>query len=138
MYGIALYIIVHLYSWISVCGILIFVIIHEMGHAVIAKHYGAFRGFSFTDGMLVTKIESNIMPKNVFRFCASFGMIMNLLTAPLIMPLFSYTGENLFYNINYNAISLQSYVIIVLAVGSLDIYCIFKGGTLHIKGDDEK
>jgi hypothetical protein len=135
LYGVAVFIIVSSYSWIAICGILVLSVTHEFGHALIAKLYGAFRGFAFLNGTPVTKVESNIMSVGSLRLCILFGALMNLLLAPFIMPLFSFSGRNLFYNIKYSAISLQYYVLLVLAVSSLDIYCVLRGKPLQMKVD---
>ena len=99
---------------------------HELGHALVASYYGAFKGFGIHGMALTTKVNGDLVPKNRINTTLVSGMLFNILTMSIVMPLF----------INNHA-GIVGYIIIVLGCGAGDIYCMFKGEMFSTKVDNK-
>jgi hypothetical protein len=96
-----------------VIGLFIFVASHELGHALTASWFGAFWGFTIHNGNPTTIINQSLIPKNLMPINYISGILANLMFAPIIIQLFSILN-----------ITLVQYLLLVLLLGSGDIYCI--------------
>ena len=73
---------------IILIGIFLFMFFHELGHALVASYYGAFKGFGIHGMALTTKIDGDLVPKNRINTTLVSGMLFNILTMSIVMPLF--------------------------------------------------
>jgi hypothetical protein len=101
---------------ITILGVCLFMMFHELGHALVASYYGAFRGFAFYGAVAATKIADGVIPENKFNTTLCSGMMLNILTMSIVMPLLV-TNQN----------GVFGYMLIVVGCGAGDIYCMIKG-----------
>jgi hypothetical protein len=109
---------------IDIYGIVLFMLFHELGHAMVASYYGAFRGFGFFNMTVATKVETDAIPKKALSLTICSGMILNVLSAFILIPIFS-----------FNDGGIAGYMLLVIGCGLGDIYCLIKGKPF---GVDEK
>ena len=96
--------------------------IHELGHAFVASYYGGFRGFTIHGMAFATRIEMDSIPDNRLNTTLCSGMLFNILTMSIIMPLLSNSLSTVF-----------GYTLAVVGCGAGDIYCMFKKEMFEVK-----
>jgi hypothetical protein len=106
----------------AILGLVLFSIFHELGHAVTTSYYGAFRGFTIYGISIATKFESDLVPENRLRYVLASGMVVNMLTMPLLLPL----GIS-------ESLGVLGYLILVIGCGLGDIYCMTTNTTFKEK-----
>jgi hypothetical protein len=100
---------------LSILGIMLFMMFHELGHAIVASYYGAFKGFGIHGMAVATNIETDMIPEKSMPLSFCSGMFLNVLTASIIMPIFTFNKDG-----------VAGYLLIVIGCGLGDIYCLIK------------